>query len=113
MAETSEYFQIRVIHLTKDQSKLLNKPNQRLLVYPPADFKPYLTEITKTYNGDCTVIIAELLHQADKNLTTFTDTQYITASGTVRNMLVETHIFIFHRTKEDGLYKFVPSKEML
>lgn len=112
MAEISEYFQIRVIHLTKDQAKLLNKPNQRLLVYPSSDFAPYLTEITKTYKGNCAVIIAELLHQADKYLTTFTDTQYTTASGNIRSMLVETHIFIFHRTKEDGLYKFVPKESL-
>ena len=46
-------------------------------------------------------------------LTTFMEIQYPSATGTIRNMLVETHIFIFHRIKEDGLYKFIPNKEML
>ena len=108
-----EYFQIRVLHLFRDQAKILNKQNQRLLVYPPDDFKPYLTEISKKYKGDCTIIIAELLNQADKHLTTFTEIQYTSATGNIRNMLVETHIFIFHRIKDDKEYRFVPNKEIL
>jgi len=113
MEETSEYFHISVLHMSRDQTKLLNKPNERLLIYPPPDFHPYLTQISKRYNGDPIIIIAELLHQSDKHLSTFTEIPYTTAAGTGRNMLVETHIFTFHRIKEDEIYKFVPNKEIL
>ena len=98
MEEPSEYFQVRVLHLTKDQTKLFNKPNQGLTIYHPEDFKPYLTHFSEK-NKDCMSIITELLHQADKHLSTFTDSFYVTQRGEPKTMLVETHIFIFHRVK--------------
>ena len=113
MEEISEYFHIFVLHFSRDQTKLLNKPNERLLIYPPPDIYPYLSRISKRYNGDSIIIIAELLHQSDKHLSTFTEFPYPTTAGTIRNMLVETHIFTFHRIKEDEIYKFVPNKEIL
>nr|QBK85949.1 MAG: hypothetical protein LCMAC101_05440 [Marseillevirus LCMAC101] len=59
--------------------------------------------------GDCTIAIAELLHQSDKHTSTFTDAPYTTPGGRSLTMPIETHIFLFHRVKgNDGKYSFVP-----
>jgi len=114
MGETSEYFRISVLHLTRDQSKILGKPKQRLIIHPVKDFFPYLTQVSQKYKGDSLNIIAELLYQSDKHLTTFTEVPYSSVSGNMRNILVETHVFIFHRIKGDnGDMFFQPKKDMI
>ena len=112
MVETSEYFQVRVLHLSKNQMKIHNT-NQQLAVYPPEDFKLYANYIVEKCSDDCLTVIAELLHQSDKHMSTFTDIPYKTPEGSSRTMMVETHIFLFHRTKNDGKYVFVPRKGIL
>ena len=114
MEETSEYFKIRILHLTTDQSKTVGKPTQRLIIYPTKDFTPYISRISQKYKGDAVGIITELLYQSDKHLTTFTEVPYSSVSGNMRNILVETHIFIFRRIKGDnGDMLFQPKKDMI
>lgn len=109
MEETSEYFKIRVLHLTHDQSKTVGRPTQRLIIHPTRDFIPYLTQVSQKYKGDSVGVISELLYQSDKHLTTFTEVPYPSTSGNIRHIIVETHIFIFHRIKgDDGNMAFHP-----
>ena len=113
MLEPNEYFQIHVLHVSKQQSKIIGNKNEYLIVYPPDDFKPYMSYISEKHKRNCVTIIGELLHQSDKHISTFTDFLYQSLES-VKTIPIETHIFIFHRTKGDnGEYSFVPKKDLL
>ena len=112
MTETSEFFYVHVLHYSKEQLNTLGH-TQLMAVYPPDDFKPYLNEIAQKCKGNHTAILAELTHQSDKYLSTFTDMSYKTPTEKNRTIPIETHIFIFNRDKgDDGKYKFIPKKSL-
>ncbi len=111
MTETSEFFYIHVLHYSQEQLIALSQ-TQLIAVYPPDDFKPFLYEISQKYSGNHTAILAELTHQSDKYISTFTDMSYETPGGKHRTIPIETNIFIFHRDREDGKYRFIPKKTL-
>lgn len=109
----SESFHVKLIHFTLDQTKLLNR-NQRLIIYPTNDFKDYLNRIVSRFGDDIELILASFLHQSEKHLTTFIDINYTSENGKIRTMLVETHIFIFRRIKNnEGQYIFIPKEDII
>ena len=73
-----------------------------------------MTDISAKCKGDCITVIAELLHQADKHIFTFTDSPYMSPGGRFLTAPIETHVFLFHRIKgEDGKYRFVPKEGLI
>jgi len=111
----SESFQVKALHYTSDQARVLKRNEVLWIEPPPEDFAPHLQYILAKTQNQISNFLANLLYQSDKHLEGFTEFQYEKVpGGAVGHVQVKTYIFLFHRPSKDGVVReFSLKKEFM